>query len=145
MVAFCPAGWWGSASDSGAHLSPQTPPCSCLFPSAPEASLSHSLLGVSPLIRPQGRCIFTNSSCQLFDSPQSSVPFLQGSKNPDSDLWFLQVPPTPPPNHSPSILFSLQELPCARFVAYWHRAFGPPSLSTFLMLSPLSSIYLSPV
>jgi hypothetical protein len=32
----------------------------------------------------------------------------------------------------PTILFSLQELPCARFVAYGHRAFGSPSLSTFL-------------
>ena len=84
----------------------------------PESSLSHSLLGVSPLIRPQGRCVFTNISCLLFDSPQSTPPFLQGSKNPDSDLWFLQVPPPPPPNHSPAILFSLQELPCARFVAY---------------------------
>jgi hypothetical protein len=69
------------------------------------------------LIRPQGRCVFTNSSCLLFDSPQSTVPFLQGTKNPNSDLWFLQVPPQPPPNHSPTILFSLQELPCARFVA----------------------------
>ncbi len=31
-----------------------------------------------------------------------------------------------------SVLFSLQELPHARFDAYWHRAFGSPSLSTFL-------------
>jgi hypothetical protein len=29
-------------------------------------------------------------------------------------------------------LFSLQELPHAKFVAYWHRAFGSPSLPTFL-------------
>jgi hypothetical protein len=107
----------------------------------PESSLSHSLLGVSLLIRPQGRCVFTNSSCLLFDSPQSTVPFLQGTKNPNSDLWFLQVPPQPPPNHSPTILFSLQELPCARFVAYWHRAFGSPSLSTFL--DALASDYIS--
>ncbi len=41
--------------------------------------------------------------------------------------------PTPStPHHAPSILFTLQELPCARFVAYWHRAFGSPSLSTFI-------------
>ena len=32
---------------------------------------------------------------------------------------------------SPSALFSVQSLPAARFVAYWHRAFGSPSLSTF--------------
>jgi hypothetical protein len=37
------------------------------------------------LIRSQGRCVFTNSSCLLFDSPQSTVPFLQGTKNPNSD------------------------------------------------------------
>ncbi len=57
----------------------------------------------------------------------------------EADLWHLSVPsvslPTPsnlaslPP--SPSAFFSVQSLLVARFVAYWHRAFGSPSLSTF--------------
>ena len=68
----------------------------------------------------------------FYDSPESASPFLHGTKTPDSDLWFLQVPLPPKPAHSPTMLFTLQELPCARFVAYWHRAFGSPALSTFL-------------
>ena len=91
----------------------------------PDSALSHTLFGVSPLIRPQGRCVFTDASCLFFDAPESTASFLQGPKTPDSDLWFLQVP-------TPSMLFILQELPCARFVAYWHRAFGSPSLFTFI-------------
>ena len=96
----------------------------------PNSSLSHTLFGVSPLIRPEGRAVFTNTSCQFFDAPQSPFPFLTGSKSAQADLWYLTVPPAPLP--PPAVLFSLQELPCARFVAYWHRAFGSPSLSTFL-------------
>ncbi len=57
----------------------------------------------------------------------------------EADLWHLSVPsvPLPTPPHlaflplSPSAFFSAQSLPAARFVAYWHRAFGSPSLSTF--------------
>ncbi len=63
---------------------------------------------------------------------QAPFPFIAGSKSAQADLWYLTIPPPPLPSHPPTILFSLQELPCARFVAYWHRAFGSPSLSTFL-------------
>ena len=98
----------------------------------PYSSLSHSLFGVSPLIRPHGHAVFTSTSCLFFDSPTAPLPFLQGTKAPLDDLWYLQVPSLPLPNHTPSIFFSLQELPHARFVAYWHHAFGSPSLSTFL-------------
>jgi hypothetical protein len=98
----------------------------------PPSSLSHSLFGVSPLIRPHGHAVFDNQSCSFFDSPQAPLPFLTGTKADQDDLWFLQVPSLPEPQHSPSILFPLQELPHAKFVAYWHRAFGSPSLSTFL-------------
>ncbi len=98
----------------------------------PDSALSHTLFGVSPLIRPQGQCVFTNTSCLFFDAPKSTAPFLQGSKTPDFDLWFLQVPTPSTPHHAPSMLFILQELSCARFVAYWHRAFGSPSLFTFI-------------
>jgi hypothetical protein len=76
--------------------------------------------------------VFNNQSCSFYDSPQALLPFLTGTKATQDDLWFLQVPDVPEPQHSPSILFSLQELPHAKFVAYWHRAFGCPSLSTFL-------------
>jgi hypothetical protein len=44
-------------------------------------------------------------------------------------------------HHAPSILFTLQELPCARFVACWHRAFGSPSLST--LIDALASDFIS--
>jgi hypothetical protein len=85
--------------------------------------------------------VFTNTSCLFYDSPESTSPFLQGAKTPDSDLWFLQVPTPPKPHHSPTILFTLQELPCARFVAYWHRAFGTTSLSTFLDICSLLQLH----
>ena len=83
--------------------------------------------------------IFTTSTCSFFDTPSSLTPFLTGTKAPLSDLWFLSLPDpqplleSPSPSHSstPSALFSLQSLPVARFVAYWHRCFGSPSLSTF--------------
>ncbi len=43
----------------------------------------------------------------------------------DSGPYRASIPPFP------SAFFSMQSLPAARFVAYWHRAFGLPSLSTF--------------
>ncbi len=54
-------------------------------------------------------------------------------------MWHLSVPSVSLPTHphlaslppSPSVFFSVQSLPAARFVAYWHRAFGSPSHSTF--------------
>ncbi len=76
--------------------------------------------------------MFDNQSCSFYNSPQAPLPFLTGTKATQDDLWFLQVPAVPESQHSPSILFSLQELPHAKFVAYWHRAFGFPSLSIFL-------------
>ncbi len=115
-------------------------PVSCYF--LPASDLSHSLFGISPLIHPHGHAIFTNLSCSFFDSPTSSVPFLSGLiKAAEADLWHLSIPlpPVAPsltfaaPLPCSSALFSLQSLPAARFfVAYWHRAFGSPSLSTFV-------------
>ncbi len=99
-----------------------------------------SLFGVSPLIRPHGHAIFNNLSCSFFDSPTFAVPFLTGLKAAEADLRHLSVPLAPaapplavaaPPLCS-SALFSLQPLPAAHFVAYWHRAFGSPSFSTFV-------------
>jgi hypothetical protein len=112
-------------------------PVPCYF--LPSSDLSHSLFGVSPLIRPSGHTIFTTTTCSFLDTPSSLTPFLTGTKAPLSDLWFLSLPdpqpllesPSPSPSFTPSALFSLQSLPVARFVAYWHRCFGSPSLFTF--------------
>jgi hypothetical protein len=76
--------------------------------------------------------IFTPTSVKIFDTPDSPLPFLSGTKSPNSDLWFFSTPQPhtiPPP---PTALFSLSSLPLARFVAYHHRAFGSPPISTFL-------------
>jgi hypothetical protein len=113
-------------------------PVACYF--LPASDLSHSLFGVSPLIRPQAHAVLTNLSCSFFDSPTSSVPFLSGLKAAEADLWHLSVPLAPvapslavaAPLPCSSALFSLQSLPAGRFVAYWHRAFGSPSLFTFV-------------
>ena len=105
-------------------------PIPCYF--LPDSSLSHSLVGISPLLRPNGHAIFTSTSVSIFDSPTSTHPFLTGSKTPSSDLWFFSVPSVPLPRALNTALFSLASLPAARFVAYHHRSFGSPSLSTFL-------------
>jgi hypothetical protein len=71
--------------------------------------------------------------------PQCPSSF-SGLKAAEADLWHLSVPLAPvapslavaAPLPCSSALFSLQSLPAARFVAYWHRAFGSPSLSTFI-------------
>jgi hypothetical protein len=60
------------------------------------------------------------------------MPFLVGSKLPSADLWSFTVPSPSISLSSSTALFSLQALPHARFVAYWHRAFGSPSLTTFM-------------
>jgi hypothetical protein len=115
-------------------------PVSCYF--LLSSDLAHSLFGVSPLIRPHDHAIFTNSSCSFFDSPSATLPFLTGVKALEAGLWHLSVPSVPrlptqphlPPTNippSPSAFFSMQPLPAARFVAYWHRAFDSSSLSTF--------------
>ena len=108
-------------------------PVSCYF--LPDSDLSHSLVGISPLLRPNGHAVFTSNSVDIFDSPSSLAPFLSGIKSSSSDLWFLSVPSssaTPPVSFgSHSANFTLSSLPFARFVSYLHRAFGSPSISTF--------------
>jgi hypothetical protein len=64
-------------------------PVACYF--LPPSDLSHSLFGVSPLIRPSGHAIFTPSTCSFYDSPSSITPFLTGTKTFSSDLWFLSL------------------------------------------------------
>ena len=98
----------------------------------PDSNLSHSLLGISPLIRPNGLAIFTPTSVKIFDTPTSTTPFLSGTKSPQSDLWFFTAPHPPIPPVPSTALFSLSSLPLARFVAYMHRSFGSPPISTFL-------------
>ncbi len=56
----------------------------CYF--LPDSALSHSLVGISPLLRPNGHATFTPNSVSVFDSPTSILPFLSGTKSPSSDL-----------------------------------------------------------
>ncbi len=106
-------------------------PIACYF--LPDSTLPHTLVGISPLLRPNGRAIFTPNSVLVFDSPTSILLFLSGTKSPSSDLCFFKVPqphfPTMlstqalshPSSHSANfILFSF---PHARYVSYLHRAF----------------------
>jgi hypothetical protein len=53
-----------------------------------DSALSHSLLGISPLIKPHGIAIFTPTSVNIFDTSTSPTPFLSGTKTPNSDLCF---------------------------------------------------------
>jgi hypothetical protein len=86
----------------------------------------HSLLGISPLIRPHGVAIFTPTSVTVFDTPTSTT-------SPHSDLWFFTAPRPSIPSSPSTALFSLNSLPLARFVAYHHHSFfGSPPISTFL-------------
>ena len=78
-------------------------PISCYF--LPDSALSHSLVGISPLLRPNGHAIFTPTSVSIYDTPTSPLPFLTGSKTPSSDLWFFSVPPPPKLLSSHSTLF----------------------------------------
>jgi hypothetical protein len=101
----------------------------------PDSDLSHSLVGISPLLRPHGRAVFTPTSVHIFDSPSPPAPFLSGSKSPSFDLWTFTVPCSPLtlplPSAPHSALFTLSGLPFARFVSYLHRSFAPRSISTF--------------
>jgi hypothetical protein len=72
----------------------------------PDSALSHSLLGISPLIRPHGVAIFTHTSVKIFDKTDSLIPVLSGTKSPNSDLWFFSVPQLTFFPHPP-LLFSL--------------------------------------
>ena len=58
----------------------------------PDSSLAHNLFGASPLIGRHGRAIYDATSVQFFDAPDSTAPFLSGSKAPGAALWHLQVP-----------------------------------------------------
>ena len=57
----------------------------------PDSSLSHNLVGVSPLLRPDGHAIYTPTDVRFFSS-DSPEPFLAGSKAASDDLWCLQFP-----------------------------------------------------
>ncbi len=56
----------------------KTSPISCYF--LPDFALSHSLVGLSPLLRPHGLAVFTPTSVSVFDSDSSTLPFLTGTK-----------------------------------------------------------------
>ena len=59
-------------------------PISCYF--LPDSSLSHSLVGISTLLRPHGHAVFNSTSVFLFDTPTSPLPFLTGKKHLSSEV-----------------------------------------------------------
>ena len=84
----------GSLCVSGSHggvlrfnNKPETVDCYVV----PDNKLAHNLFGASPLLRPDGRAVYTTSSVDFF-SGSSAVPFLSGTKAPGADLWHLQLP-----------------------------------------------------
>jgi hypothetical protein len=55
--------------------------------------ITFSLFGASPLLRPDGRAVYTYTTSSVdFFSGSSAVPFLSGTKAPGADLWHLQLP-----------------------------------------------------
>jgi hypothetical protein len=102
----------------------------CYF--LPDSSLFYSLVGISPLLRPNGHAIFTSTSVSIFDTLASPHPFLNGSKALSSDFWFsfplhLSLEPL-----TPLSFLSLLCPPPALSLTIIHRSFGSPPLSTFL-------------
>ena len=78
---------------SGGHLHlPSRPPVPIY--SLPDTSLSHNLVGVSPLLAPDAHAIFTPTSVRFY-SPLAAAPFLSGTKSHSSGLWELHFPPPP--------------------------------------------------
>jgi hypothetical protein len=101
--------------------------------SLPTSALSQSLFGVSHLIRPNGFAVFTNTSSNVSAISLQPYPFSQAPSPsmPTSGPYPYQLLPLSS-LFIPSALFTLQALLRVRFVSYWNRAFGSPSLSTFL-------------
>ena len=139
---------------TGGHLRfpllPHDVPCYVL----PDSELSHSLLSVSALLGPHGSVTFTPTSA-TFTSPASPTPYLSGSKLPSDTLWTLLLPTSPAPIATGACLMSsppvtepdptttltalaartvpaIRNLDDAGFVAYQHRCFGSPSISTLV-------------
>ena len=52
-----------------------------------QSIFTHNLIGTSPLLRPDGRAVYTPTSVRFYDSASSTSPFLSGSKSADEDLW----------------------------------------------------------
>ena len=110
-------------------------------------------MSVSALLGPDGSAIFTPTAVN-FSSPSSPTPYLTGTKGPSDTLWSLDIPPiTPPTTALTCIVFSppgpeltvthtallakntvpsIRNLDDAGYVAYQHRAFGSPAISTFI-------------
>ena len=71
------------------HFPHKKDPVNCYI--VPDEKLARNLFGTSPLLRPDGRAIYTTTSVNFF-SGSSASPFLSGTKSPDADLWYLQLP-----------------------------------------------------
>ena len=71
------------------HFPHKVEPVNCYI--VPDDKLAHNLFGTSPLLRPDGRAVYTTTSVKFF-SGSSSSPFLSGTKPVNADLWHLQLP-----------------------------------------------------
>ena len=80
------------SSDGGSLRFPSKPdPVDCYV--CNDDVLAHNLVGVSPLLRPTGRAVYTPTSVRFYSDESSSTPFLTGSKLPSENLWHVQFPP----------------------------------------------------
>ena len=87
-----PDGGYMSVDGSAAgvlHFPHKVEPVNCYI--VPDDKLAHNLFGTSPLLRPDGRAVYTTTSVKFF-SGSSSSPFLSGTKPVNADLWHLQLP-----------------------------------------------------
>ena len=134
---------------SGGHLHFPRLPFPVPFWSAPDSSLAHSLLAISPLLQTSGSCLLTPTTLSIF-APGDPTPVLVGSKRVSENVWRLHIPP-PPPFHPPDTLhttspystlttaFSINpsappitNIKDASFTTYISRALGSPSNTTLL-------------
>ena len=121
---------------SGGHLRfPGHPhPIPCYV--CPDTVLSHNLLAASPLLGAGGKAVFTATSVHFYSTPSSPLPFLSGSKTPLEGLWCLDIPsPSSQPFTAMTMtnptIPTIHNVVDASWVAYIHRSFGSPVLSTF--------------
>ena len=77
-------------TSGGTFQLPDRPPITA-YVASPD--IPYSLFGTAPLLRPDGYAVYTTTTVKFF-SPTSSTHFLSGHKDPHSNLWALDFPPS---------------------------------------------------
>jgi hypothetical protein len=75
---------------SGGHLHFPRLPFPVPFWTAPDTSLSHSLLAISPLLQSSGSCLLTPTTLSIL-APGDPTPVLVGSKRVSENVWRLHI------------------------------------------------------